>query len=245
MWRSPAKLILFIFLLFVIVEGLAPVVVTQGAKWALSGVSEGPVNINLSASPRSKMLVGRFDRVQLDFMGFQTRRIVLKRLTLDIRALHLDLRSLFLDQQLRVASPMSMRLRAEVSEAALADYWSGERSALEEAQLELQEDQLSVSGLLAVLGQRLNVRIDGDPLIVSNSEAASFQLVPTNVYVEGKELPEPLRSAALALLETQPLEAPLDFGIDVNWTDIRIEHGSLVLEGTLERGAQDSILPDY
>jgi len=236
-------LVLYLLLAVIFLEGLAPSLVTRGANWALGEVLSSEADVQLWARPRSKMLFGMFDRVRVEFHKVRLRGgVVVDRLLFETGAVQLDLGSLFLEQQFRTSSPLTMRVRAELGEPVLSGLWADRTPAGNAGPVVISES-IAFFVRLPVLGSEVELRVEGMPRVVYHGESPTLEIVPIDVYVEGRKLPEPIRSATLGLIDPDWLTVPLDVGLGVRWTEARAEPGKLILQGIIDRQARDLVLP--
>ncbi|HEX6989420.1 MAG TPA: DUF2993 domain-containing protein [Bacillota bacterium] len=213
------------------VQWAAPAVMERVAAEAVEGwLGEGHYRVRLHAAPRARLLLGRFDRVEVLGTDLVVAGAV-DRLVVVLEDVRVDVWALLLERRLDTTRARRVAFRVELQEHDVAQHLRGE-IPFADLTVTLHDDGFRLEGRLPVNEGSMRVQVNGG-FDVDDSAPGQVRLTVDRVRVNDREVPAVLVEHVLPVLLEPGLTVDLGglFPVPVRVTTVDSEEGRLILEG--------------
>jgi len=228
------RLVVVILIAFITLAALSelvlPGVLARGLERALETTfgPAGEYEVTLKSHPSARMLLGRFDEINVMSTNVQTSTLVLESMAVTFNDASVDLKALVAEGDLRIDRSRGGNVTITISEVNLAEYIAEYVPTFVEPRVLVTPETAALSGCVEV-GEREVVFTLTGLFVLADEQTVSFDI--QSFSVDGVTVPADFLATWLDLLNQPDLSFDLgQFPLPLKGTGVSHEDGRVVIE---------------
>lgn len=232
--RGAAYLGLALVLAAAVVQWVVPAAIERVASTAVSSwLGPGDYRVRVDAAPRVGLLLGRFDRLEIEGTGLAAAGVV-DRLVVRLEDVRINPWRLLVDRRLDRPRARRLAFRVELRERDLARHLRAELP-FDDLTVRLRDGGFELQGRVSVGTGSTRIAMKG-AFTVDPEAPRQVRLTVDAMRVNDREVPGFLVEQVLALILAPDLALDLErwFPVPVRITAVDVEEGRLIVDGEAE-----------
>ncbi|HCJ10738.1 MAG TPA: hypothetical protein DHW14_06200 [Clostridiales bacterium] len=235
MLRRLAVVVLIVFVVLAALSELVlPGILARSVEAALEATFGPPAehDVRLASRPAVKMLLGRFDEVEVTSTNVQTSTLVLESLAVTLHDASVDLKALLSEGELEVSRSARSRVTITITERNLEEYLAANVPEFREPRVLITSDVAAFSGYVTVLGRDFVFTLSGR-FVLRDESTVGFDI--TGFTVDDVGVPGEFLEKWLDVLGEPDLSIDLaGFPLPLKGTEVTQEEGRVIIEATAD-----------
>jgi len=212
-----------ILLLVGVFEFAAPRIMSRGIEMALSKMADGKYEVDLRSHPSLKMLLGRFDSIEVTVYGIEVAGVRIDELATKINDVKLDIQKLVFNRTLDFQGKKDIQGSIRISEKNLSEALV--KKGFKDFTVIINPGKATVKGGMKLINKPFDIVVEGRFVPRDKTKVA---FLVDRVKIGEVSLPEKLQENLLSgtIFYIDLGEAPIPVKID----DVLMQQGELLLK---------------